>query len=71
MSEQCREERGRVQGQQGEATQKQGKEAAGAGRVWVNEGGNRRLDPVLALTLTHCVTLGKAFPLPRPRSLVC
>lgn len=32
----------------------------------MNEGGNRRLDPALALTLTHCVTLDKAFPLPRP-----
>lgn len=33
-------------------------------RVWVSEGWSRRLDPVLALTLTHCVTSGEALPLP-------
>lgn len=36
-------------------------------RVWVREGGDR-LGPLLALTLTHWVTLSKALPLPGPRS---
>lgn len=42
------------------------KGSQGQRRVRVSEGWNRRLDPVLALTLTHCVTLGKARPLPGP-----
>lgn len=33
----------------------------------MKKGGDRRLDPVLALTLTHCMTMGKAPPLPGPR----
>lgn len=39
----------------------------GRDRAWVSEGGDRRRDPVLALTLTHSVTLGKALALPGPR----
>lgn len=33
----------------------------------MNGGGDWGQDPVLALTLTHCVTLGKVLPLPEPR----
>lgn len=40
---------------------------SGGGQACMNGGGDRRQDPVLALTLTHCVTLGKVLPLPGPR----
>lgn len=60
--------RGRAEWRRSRAKPRRGREKGSRGqrRVWVSEGWNRRLGPVLAPTLTHCVTLGKALPLPGP-----